>query len=99
MKSSKKEVSPQQHTPGPWIVGELSLSVLNMKGMEIAAYPENIDEDVWNANARLIAAAPELLEAAMRVQYAPKCEKENCEMPTCPWRLLRAAIQKAEGSR
>lgn len=93
MKSSKKEVSPQQHTPGPWIVGELSLSVLNMKGMEIAAYPENIDEDVWNANARLIAAAPELLEAAKAMR-----DQRNREEKVEAWEKLLAAIDRAEGS-
>jgi hypothetical protein len=57
------------HTPGPWVWVD-PLKVLNAahskifdhaayEGMWFAAYDKKVDE----ANARLIAAAPELLEA------------------------------------
>jgi hypothetical protein len=56
-----------QHTPGPW---KLSLpdetAVASFDGAEIAAVQGDYDDDdVWPvmaANARLIAAAPEMIE-------------------------------------
>lgn len=52
-----------QHTPGPWIVvedgGDLAIEVKNKRVARIGA-----DSDgSYIADARLIAAAPELLEA------------------------------------
>lgn len=57
------------------------------------------------ANARLIAAAPDLLEALQRVAHVP-CEQPagaHCTMlsehtgKTCPWCQIRATIAKATG--
>lgn len=55
-----------QHTPGPWAVGKFNPSHVYQKGknVTIARCEADIcytEED--KANARLIAAAPELLEA------------------------------------
>lgn len=54
-----------QHTPGPWrIHGVTKTTILNEEGKEIydgANYQNNFEEA--KANAKLIAAAPELLEA------------------------------------
>lgn len=85
------------HTPGPW----------HFDGHQY-------DHIVWSsdrnrvcfltstgpteANARLIAAAPDLLAALKdMVDGAPlECGEPDC--PDCgPWRTARAAIAKAEG--
>lgn len=55
------------HTPGPWEVGSFSsvnaISDTNVKFRIADATNEYIGIDQSDANARLIAAAPELLEA------------------------------------
>lgn len=100
------------HTPGPWQTGaavrsrrldpDTSIEVQDARGQMVAVlYANNRDsfdgaED--NANARLIAAAPELL-IALRVLIATSecsCEGERCDSE-CTHVLARAAIDKAEG--
>ncbi len=100
------------HTPGPWAVeqvpvnrakGEqLWLRILgaldNGTGGHLIA---NINPG-WGAheaNARLIAAAPDLLAAAKLFDYAVKCNRVNLskEMLTAI-EATRAAITNAEAS-
>lgn len=57
-----------QHTPGPWITGHnvyghSRLAVMNPRNVIIAEVTDWPNEDTTEANALLIAAAPELLEA------------------------------------
>ena len=65
-------INSAQHTPGPWIVGPVDDTVVTHLGAdgcryEVAAIDGDYnDPDTWpimEANARLIAAAPELYEA------------------------------------
>ena len=51
-----------KHTPGPWIA-DGSMVVETANGDCIARIDEFAPDDVVEANARLIAAAPELLDA------------------------------------
>ena len=101
-----------KHTPGPWELFELKdhMRIL-IPGLEIAL--------IWHgradfpppdilANARLIAAAPDLLELARKVagylEYLPALLEEaqmvghagNC---TIIAKEARAAIAKAEGGK
>jgi len=86
-----------EHTPGPWELSENELGVTSSVGstwpiarMEIGWTPEE-----RRANARLIAAAPELLEAAEAVVKA----ESNIQWPISPWiTTLGAAIAKAKGA-
>ena len=84
------------HTPGPWTIYEPEL--------DITAYDEAADRTVTvammcddasserEANAALIAAAPELLEALKAVVLAV------ANNPTGgPWEQVAAAIAAAEG--
>ncbi len=87
-------MSKQSYTPGPWEQrnnrvfsgGKCICSNVN------AASPttQNIAEDVAMsiANAKLIAAAPELLEALVALV---ECEQTTPEL----WEAARAAIAKA----
>lgn len=62
-----------KHTPGPWIVGQPEDHPYMVQKMDDEEYwfhsiadcevGENMTEEEGKANARLIAAAPELLEA------------------------------------
>jgi hypothetical protein len=103
-----------QHIPGPWFYGQESADpewyIVTIKGGLIVA---NVNaHHHQEANARLIAAAPDLLEAATLLEKAEEAHA-NCdecggeEVPElCPKcfplfddaRLKRrAAIAKAEG--
>ena len=60
-----------KHTPGPWIIDRDSVVASNTpddSGDIICEAPERFENSMrrWQANARLIAAAPELLAACSR---------------------------------
>ena len=101
-----------KHTPGPWDVAATpdTPSVRPMRitrfhavapasGPVLAVLPAG-RRDVQDANARLIAAAPELLEALKDIALSP-CACIPAEFGesaiTCNRCLARAAIAKAEG--
>ena len=90
-----------QHTPGPWIWGD------NFKGL-YGAGPNNevLDyasyEGMWlgygsamKANARLIAAAPDLLEALQAISNPSLDDFSR----SCGFEKARAAIAKATGDQ
>lgn len=87
------------HTPGPWIAdGELikrDCAALGNTNVKIAKVSQrNLNTD---GNARLIAAAPELLEALR--EYVERHEADSETSPIgCPeYDKAIAAIAKAEG--
>lgn len=65
-----------QHTPGPWHRTNGYAFIHNALGGEVAKITSSIDSDAQmeehEANARLIAAAPELLDALKRMTEAAK---------------------------
>ena len=81
-----------KHTPGPWknqhdlTRGRDPIGILSADGMEVVA------EASSEANAQLIAAAPDLLEALKAVQRLDYFREHNGLADT-----VRAAIAKAEG--
>ena len=104
----------QDYTSGPWsIVGAIKVWKTGSDGAAVAimAEPEiqssadfrpveihsrRFDEAC--ANARLIAAAPDLLEAAKGAQCSCSiAERESGHLTDCWMPALEAAIAKAEG--
>jgi len=98
-----------QHTPGPWkvvldsdqIEGE-NIEVHDQFGRAAIIMGEFNDEET-QANARLIAAALELLEA-LKILYSRAGHANECKLDvtkhqscTCHMDQARAAIAKAEG--
>ena len=90
------------HTPGPWRVGKKYVTDIypNDGGMLVArVMTGGISNNKSHANARLIAAAPELLAAlqsiAETVVYAPEGGHE--EVSDCV-RIAKQAIAKATGA-
>lgn len=99
-----------QHTPGPWRLDsdEGCCGVLGPDGFMVAdctifsLLPDAPSPERWDANARLIAAAPDLL--ALAYQYASECgecagvgitpEDEDC----AECRFIRVVINKAKGA-
>ncbi len=62
--STETKAAPPAHTPGPWELNDLSVESAS-EGKWIACADSRMGNDLFEdqANARLIAAAPELLEA------------------------------------
>ena len=100
------------HTPGPWVVGPIDDTAVTHLGKdgiryEVAAVDGDYnDPDEWpimEANARLIAAAPDLLAVvkAMVVEYCDYTIINNLGNPETQHniKLARAAIAKAEGAQ
>jgi hypothetical protein len=91
------------HTPGPWFAlsgGFVSQSVgPNWYSKMVCRTQNEISED-GAANARLIAAAPELLaacEAAHKSLFAIGTAQEMTDLVYSVKRQLAAAIAKARG--
>jgi len=93
------------HTPGPW---EWDAGIIPPDGPEryadiyaddeiiIASFNDQIPEG--RANARLIAAAPDLLKAAKRALVTLKAQGESIR-PGNVLGALEAAIKSATGER
>lgn len=99
--TAQTEEVKQGHTPGPWTMDrprdEFSVAHINGKNWwELASVVVRLSGDVIDhpqgcANARLITAAPELLEALQAiVRSAPPM---GCYVPL--WDRANAAIAKA----
>ena len=81
------------HTPGPWFIGA-SLGIHTNNGMPyIANVPTGRGDKQREANARLIAAAPDLLAVAEMISNGPHDAEAIADMLP----LVCAAIAKAKG--
>ena len=90
-----------EHTPGPWEVkGSIStrdgIWVDMPEGRRAFAYASNVDldpdsEETAYANAHLIAAAPDLLEALENIG------NDDGRIPKTIWDMCVSAIKKAKG--
>lgn len=89
----------QKHTLGPWVIldepnrhGSYLIYDKNEYGIGEAW---NISEDIQNyANARLMAAAPDLLEACIQFVRKVECGKARSKKS---YEQMKKAIAKAEG--
>ncbi len=99
-----------KHTPGPWVVieGQKSTRVASeplsdFRGVVARLYRyAHRGKAVALANARLIAAAPDLLVALRTLRpYVESCAEPDLGNDSCPavkdLRQIDAAIAKAEG--
>lgn len=91
-------MSTTKHTPGPWAVdysGPARIAIVDTSGSEVAlCSKQNDDGDTDEANARLIAASPELFEAC-KVLLATGSFNKHGEHAEQAARFARAAIDKA----
>ena len=99
-----------KHTPGPWEVSK-SGSFVRLPAPDNRAICRMNHGSVWEwaqpkgsiedrANARLIAAAPELLEACRMLTEHDDCECDNTHKQNntvCRYCYARQAITKATG--
>jgi hypothetical protein len=101
VRNGKLRMAEQKHTPGPWHVtgSDVGGAMVVTDQVEIAGWPD-MPQDRSMANARLIAAAPELLEACKQALTAATEPVSFAEMKAEAERVikaLRAAIERAEG--
>ena len=85
-----------QHTPGPWVVCDYELGLKAISTPNIKHYPAT---EIDAADARLIAAAPELLAVLEEIVKAIDFERGASETEDAERLLIaaRAAIAKATG--
>ncbi len=88
------------HTPGPWRYD--SGKIWTPRGWWVASVYEDMEEDIKGANGRLLAAAPDLLEAleAMLSYTAELNPLQGCDGRDHPAvNQASAAIAKARGEK
>lgn len=100
-------MSAVKHTPGPWVAfykakyDEWHVSVpIAGSSMKWALFDDGIRSENPEADARLIAAAPELLEALRAIETAAENDSD-CLPESATWKAInaaRAAIAKAGGA-
>lgn len=90
-------MSAAQHTPGPWRIQghDGDVKIIDSKGEALATVHcmYGVDDPEGHANARLIAAAPELLELALLAAEVG-CHERAVDFLRDK---ARAAIAKAKG--
>ena len=88
------------HTPGPWEwIDDGLFQERNGDAVMVATfeYDRGADIEVSDADARLIAAAPDLLEALKRLESTARILPESMDEPGSAMSQARAAISRAEG--
>lgn len=101
--SDREEEGMSKHTPGPW------RAILNVSGLYLVSVPPGhlagdfLGTEMREADARLIAAAPDAIEACRRMaEYADivgHLELDCAGDDRCFYCAARAAIAKAEGRK
>ena len=82
-----------KHTPGPWQVGHVDTQSVRADGLLVATTACQRKE--WQANTRLIAAAPELLAALEGLLSC--CQSGEWADIVAAHEKALAAIKKAKG--
>ncbi len=98
-------MSDTKHTPGPWRVQNGSVYALAPDGSFGSLPVAHMDRDPGNgtrpverdANARLIAAAPEMVEALRGALEVLDGRANDFSSKSEACKACRAAIRKAEG--
>lgn len=95
-----------RHTPGPWLVERQNPSPTTGEWMIAGARPGYLAEvrdcgsgDVI-ANANLIAAAPDLLEALIRIAQFHDFDRSTADLASCMYDascIAKSVIAKATG--
>jgi hypothetical protein len=81
-----------KHTPGPWELQDCTHGgAILLRGLDGKRHIQSHLQIVPIEDARLIAAAPELLEALKNL------ENDDGSIPDHAWLMVCAAIAKAEG--
>lgn len=85
-----------KHTPGPWRNITKSCDIIGANRERVASVDPYKDDETIEANAALIAAAPELLSALRKIAAGVPYDSDGMTMEQMR-EAARAAIAKAEG--
>jgi hypothetical protein len=85
-----------KHTPGPWASRNGRIYQADRENLTIANIARAFDGDYSEANARLIAAAPDLLSVLKELQASAAYWSEY-DVPLGIVERINAAVTKAEG--
>lgn len=90
-----------QHTQGPWYIAADAEGTMttDSNGAQITMWPPQGGTVEQCANARLIAAAPDLLVALQMVDRIWSNDQTANLDPESPLAIVRAAIAKATGEK
>ena len=94
-----------RRTPGPWHHSASSNDIVTLQTeRSVASPPDGYDQAQWDADAALIAAAPNLLNVAREIEQLVTSESDDLgfhvrvvSMSTYAVERLRYAIALAEG--
>jgi hypothetical protein len=99
-------MNDSKHTPGPWEIDDEAPGYINAAGIPIAQVFDNpdtgmepLDEEPSTFNARLITAAPDLLEALKKCAAVCSGDTMNKRALIDALKAAKEAIQKAEGAK
>ena len=87
------------YTPGPWLIDPANTKQI---GVYVPSYPNVVanvarrHNGVGEANARLIAAAPELLDVSKRILGHTKVGYQSIVLPILLVQDLEQAVARAE---
>lgn len=88
------------HTPAPWIVrGNSIVADETEDRLEMRVRIHSGNRDDIKANARLISAAPELLDALQAILEFPSGQYSECDGYDAAYENARSAIAKATGEK
>lgn len=96
----------ETYTPGPWSwefsrIGDRRIALSNHQGQDVMISTTDIDDhaliDVGEANARLIAAAPDLLQACESVEQYKLVSHDDIIIPKRVWENAQRALAKVRG--
>lgn len=94
-----------QHTPGPWVVREIEGAFHGTKAYAIDFNEDEeqvVDYVYTEADAKLIASAPDLLDALETVVADMAPTYHDCiddGIAECAWCIARKALVKARGDQ
>ena len=91
-----------KHTPGPWRQNEHGNLVCYPDGLEVGILSSQLPKEEREANARLIAAAPDLLDSLQHLSNVyehiwVKMSDGEMAIVKGAWEVAEMAIAKAEG--
>lgn len=97
------EEKTEKHTPGPWHSGPLNkYTIYDRFGSKIGntfhgVIAVQVSDEACEANARLMAAAPDMLAALRRAVLALAFAAESSEAMKDDYKVVSDAIEKATG--
>lgn len=81
-----------RHSPEPWIANMKTRKIISGAGLPVAQLSPIFPRRTTEADARLICAAPAMLEALENI------ENDAGQMPASAWALIQNAIKAAKGT-